>query len=459
MMRQPPGMWLPLRALPLLTLLALMGAAAAVPSPAAPSPGAAAPSNAAPSNAAPSPAPAASPARRPAAAAAFYGGTFARMPSAAQLSALGRALFFETALSASARLACASCHDPAHAFGPPDGRAVVQGGRSGRESGLRAVPSLMYGASVPQFSEHFVDDDGDDSIDQGPTGGRTWDGRAATTHEQARLPLFSDFEMANASAEALAARLRGAPIAGPLRAAFGAATFDDPARLVQAVELALETFQEEPAVFAPYRSKYDAWLRHEVRLSAAEERGLAIFNDPSRGNCARCHPSAMQHGAFPQFTDHGFAALGVPRNAAVPANADPRHVDLGLCGPLRADLAGVRRYCGLFRTPTLRNVAVRNVFFHNGRFHRLDEVLRFYAARDTQPARWYPTGADGIVRVYDDLPAMYRGNLDRAPPFGGRAGDKGAFGESEVRDLLAFLATLTDENFTRALKNPPNPPN
>ncbi len=383
---------------------------------------------------------------------AFYAQSFDTAPAAATLASLGGALFFDPSLSASGRLACASCHDPQHAFGPADARPVQSGGADGRSPGLRAVPSLMYAQNLPPFSEHFVDDDGDDSLDQGPTGGRTWDGRAESAHEQARLPLFSPLEMANESPEALAARVRRSPQAPGLRAAFGDSVLGSPSRLLAAVLLALETFQQEPALFYPYTSKYDAWLRREDDLSAAEQRGLALFNDPLKGNCARCHPSAMKHGAFPQFTDFGYAAIGVPRNAAIPANADPRYFDLGLCGPLRTDLAGNAAYCGLFKTPSLRNVARREVFFHNGRFHDLKEVLRFYALRDARPQEWYPRTPQGTVRRFDDLPAAYQGNVDREAPFG--APRQGRLTEADLEDLLAFLNTLTD-GYTP--KRPPQP--
>jgi cytochrome c peroxidase len=82
-------------------------------------------------------------------------------------------------------------------------------------------------------------------------------------------------------------------------------------------------------------------------------------------------------GALPQFTDFGFNALGVPRNPAIPANTKGDYYDLGLCGPERRDFADHKEYCGLFRTPSLRNVALRRTFFHNGRFHTLREVLEF----------------------------------------------------------------------------------
>src|SRR3546814_7422914 len=62
---------------------------------------------------------------------------------------------------------------------------------------------------------------------------------------------------------------------------------------------------------------------------------------------------------------------GVPRNPEIPANADASYYDLGLCGPMRTDQHDNQNYCGLFKTPSLRNVAERGAFFHNGRFHTL----------------------------------------------------------------------------------------
>lgn len=249
----------------------------------------------------------------------------------------------------------------------------------------RAVPSLTYTQNIPPFTEHFFDPEGDDGIDQGPAGGRTWDGRAQSAHDQARLPLLSSFEMANASPDAVAAHVEHAPYAAEFRATFGEHVFADRALAFKGVLMALETYQQTPAEFYPYSSKYDAYLRGQASLTIQESRGLAAFNDPARGNCARCHPSAVIEGAFPQFTDFGYAAIGAPRNAAIPANADPRFFDLGLCGPLRGDLKDRAEYCGRFRTPSLRNTAIRRVYFHNGVFHRLQDVVRFYAERDPIP--------------------------------------------------------------------------
>src|SRR3984957_11601878 len=105
---------------------------------------------------------------------------------AAQLEVLGRRLFADPSLSASGRMACATCHDPAHAFGSPNALAVQFGGADMKQPGLRAVPSLKYLQVVPQFTEHYFEseDEGDDSIDNGPTGGLTWDGRVDRDRDQ-----------------------------------------------------------------------------------------------------------------------------------------------------------------------------------------------------------------------------------------------------------------------------------
>ena len=376
--------------------------------------------------------------------AGFYANSFDKLPSAAAATAVGRALFFDRSLSASGKVACAGCHDPRRAFGPPNDSPVQLGGRDGRQAGVRAVPSLMYTQNIPPFTEHYFDDEGDDSIDQGAAGGRTWDGRAQSAHDQARLPLFSPFEMANSGADAVVARVERSGYAAQFRDTFGERVFEDRALAFKGVLMALETFQQSSAEFYPYSSKYDAWLRHETSLSDTEQRGLAAFNNPGKGNCARCHPSAMRHGAFPQFTDFGYAAIGAPRNGAIPANADARYHDLGLCGPLRTDLTDRQEYCGLFRTPSLRNVATRRVFFHNGVLHRLEDAVRFYAERDTQPQKWYPAGKNGAAVKFDDLPARYRDNIDRQAPFDRGPGDPPALSEADIRNIVAFLNTLTD---------------
>ena len=373
----------------------------------------------------------------------FYTTRFPKTPSVPALTSLGRALFMDPTLSASGKMACATCHDPAHAFGPSNGNSVQLGGQTMRLAGVRAVPSLRYLQSVPTFTEHFFDSDGNDSEDQGPAGGHNWDGRAASVHEQASLPLLSLFEMANTSEGEVVMRLARGPNATMFQATFGDGVLGDPALAFKGVVLALEVFQQSPPDFYPYDSKYDAYLRGKAHLSAQEERGMTLFNSPAKGNCAACHPSSAKGGAFPNFTDFGFVALGVPRNAAIPSNRRADYHDLGLCGPARTDLADHPEYCGRFRTPTLRNVAARNVFFHNGAFHTLEQTMQFYAQRDSQPGKWYPH-RNGRPDKFNDLPPPLPVNVNVEPPFGASAGAKAALNGAEIRDVIAFLNTLTD---------------
>jgi len=116
-----------------------------------------------------------------------------------------------------------------------------------------------------------------------------------------------------------------------------------------------------------------------------------------------------------------------------------------LCGPVRTDQSRVAGYCGLFKTPSLRNVATRRAFFHNGYFHTLRDALRFYVQRDTDPQKWYPLAADGTIEKFDDLPARDRINVDTVDrPLGQKRGERPVWDERDIDDVIAYLETLTD---------------
>ncbi|KVC54473.1 cytochrome-c peroxidase [Burkholderia ubonensis] len=400
-------------------------------------PGASAPVVSA-AQAAPSSAPAVAPASRPQTRAQVFEGV-------KQMTALGKQLFVDPSLSGSGKLACASCHSAEHAFGPPNALSVQLGGDDMRRPGFRAVPSLKYLRGIPPFSEHFHDspDEGDESVDAGPTGGLTWDGRVDARDAQARIPLTSPFEMSSSPAK-VAKAVRAAPYVDAFRKAFGDKVLADDQATFDAVLRALDAFQQQPALFDPYTSKYDAYLAGKAQLTPAELRGLQLFNDERKGNCASCHLSKRTlEGGPPQFSDFGLIAIGVPRNRALPVNRDPRFYDLGACGPERTDLKGRGEFCGLFRTPSLRNVATRKTFFHNGVYHSLEDVMRFYVERDIHPEKFYPV-VHGKVQRFDDLPKRYWDNINREPPFDRKPGDQPALNEAEIKDVIAFLNTLTD---------------
>lgn len=388
------------------------------------------------------------------------------------MAQLGRDVFFDPRLSSSGRLSCASCHSPAHAYGPPGNGPVVLGGPALTRPGLRAVPSLMYLERQPNFSIG-PDTDENENVNlaqlavQGstavrsqktarttaltannlvPQGGLFWDGRADTFQSQAFFPLLNPLEMDGGSVARVAAKLRASGYAQRFVELFGPAVLRTPRMLVTEALFAVGRYEFEDASFHPYSSKYDAYLEGRARFTPAELRGYQLFDDPKRGDCAACHldrPTA--DGLPPLFTDHQYEALGVPRNPQLAANRDPRYHDMGICGPVRSDLHAETQYCGMFATPTLRNVATRHVFFHNGVYHTLRQVLDFYDFRATEPQKIYPREPDGRLALYDDLPQQYDANVDVTdPPFDRKRGMRPPLSPQDEEDIIAFLKTLTD---------------
>lgn len=333
-----------------------------------------------------------------------------------RLELIGKRLYFDESLSNPAGQSCASCHDPETGFSGNFGsEAGVPFAADGVTLGLRNTPTAAYASFAPAFT---LDTAGSRPVARG---GQFHDGRAASLEEQAGLPLFAMAEMNLASPAQLSERLAVAPYAGLMREEFGDAVFASPGLVLQALGRAIGAF-ERTARFAPFSSRLDHWLAGETTLGALESEGLALFLDPAKGNCAGCHRFDPQARTASQrlFTDFGYYALGVPRNARIPKNADPAFFDLGLCGPLRS--VDDERLCGAFKVPTLRNVARKRAFMHNGVFASLREAVAFHARR-------YEFAAD--------LPAAYRGNVEPVVVPAGLS-------EHEIDAIAAFLATLDD---------------
>jgi cytochrome c peroxidase len=392
-------------------------------------------------------------------------------------AALGENLFFATALSASGRQGCFSCHDPARAFsdpgvvsvGGPD--FVPAGGDVPAEGlpGFRNSPSLMYASYTPAF---HIEADGT------PAGGFFRDGRAASLADQAQKPFVSPFEMANNGPDEVIQRLKAQPdLMQQFTEAYGAAVLDDPKAALQRIGAAIAAFEKEDPRFHPFSSKYDFWFKGKTQMTAQELNGMRLFNDTTRGNCAGCHVDMpLADGTPALFTDFTYDNLGVPRNTEmevnrddtalpyVPANSSDgvhRYYDLGLCGPQREPTPRRDDLCGAFKVPTLRDIALSAPYFHNGRFATLAEVVAFYVRRDTSPEQWYPV-AGGSITKFDDLPQQYGGqfvvdlgaigsdrgyvgNVNTAEvPYNRHLGNAPALADDEIADVVAFLCTLTD---------------
>ena len=416
-------------------------------------------------------------------------------------AALGKLLFFDATLSSSGKQSCGTCHVPSRAFAEDpatdQGLPVPLGGVTMDLPGFRNTPSLMYLSFTPPFSLH---------ADGTASGGFFRDGRASSLAVQAQQPFLSFFEMANADAAEVVHRLEASPELEPYVARFGAASLADPPTALRNIGIAIAAFETEDESFHPFSSKFDAWLAGQATLTAQEARGLALFNNPGKGNCTSCHPSQRQEFSdHALFTDFSYDNVGIPRNWAIPANhaspvspvsgvpltyvpsngnlpADAEYgfYDLGLCGPFsppdsdpnpRSLLSATTSLCGFFKVPTLRNVAVTAPYFHNGVFATLQQVLQWYVTRDinnntgNNPTP-YPVGspdanpyvsvgtfytaADGTPDLYEynDLPVAFDANVNigevpYTPP-AAAGGQAPTLTAAEIADVIAFLCTLTD---------------
>ena len=240
-------------------------------------------------------------------------------PSAARV-ALGKALFFDTRLSGSKDISCATCHRPDRAWG--DGRPTAIG--TGGQVLGRRTPTVLNTA----WAEAFF-----------------WDGRAATLEEQALGPIQAAPEM-NMGLDSLMARLRAVP---GYRALFRNAYGGEPSP--ELVGKAIAAFER---TIVSGTAPFDRWIAGDERaISESAKRGFAVFT--GRGACAQCHSGW-------RLTDDSFHDIGV-------AGADSGRAKV---------LPGIAPMEFAFKTPTLRNVVERAPYMHAGTEETLEAVIELY---------------------------------------------------------------------------------
>lgn len=365
---------------------------------------------------------------------------------------LGRRVFEDKNLSRPEGVSCASCHDPAKAFQGDNSSTVAGVARGSRPDslGTRNTPSIMYATFTPPFAFVEEKDEKTGKIETAPVGGQFLDGRASDLLAQVEGPLLNPVEMNMPSKRAVVEAVRAGAYADLARQVYGDKIFADPDAAFEKLAQAVVAFESTPR-FHPFASKFDDFLRGRTKLTPIEEKGLALFKDPKKGNCIACHVG-KEGSTDPKdwlFTDFTYDAFGAPRNRAIPSNAVAA-ADLGLCkrpglekvAPKGFDIDSV---CGAFKVPTLRNVAITGPYLHNGVFAKLRDVVAFYATRDTNPERWYPKGAKDEIEKFDDLPAQHRANVNvDEVPYDRKLRQKPRLSDKEVDAIVAFLETLTD---------------
>ena len=350
------------------------------------------------------------------------------------LVTLGRLLFFDAGLSEPPGQSCATCHEPGHAFTDPDSKQPTSKGVHRDRFGSRNTPSAMYMAFSPPF--HF------DGKEKHYVGGQFWDGRAATLEEQAKGPFLNLLEMANPDRRSVVDKVRASPrLAARFEALWGPHALDDVDAAYDRIAAAIAAFERSPEL-APFTSKYDAWLAGRATLTAEESRGLRLFEDAKKGNCAACHPSARgPNGEPPLFTDFTYDNLGVPRHPGNPFYALPKqfnpagakHVDLGLGAVVKKPSEN-----GKFKVPTLRNVDLSPPYMHNGYFTSLRAVVAFYNDRDVRPrCKAALSEAEALKARCWPAPEV-AANVNKEEMGRLRLSDR------EIDDIVAFMRTLTD---------------
>ncbi|WP_269593432.1 cytochrome-c peroxidase [Nitrococcus mobilis] len=149
-----------------------------------------------------------------------------------------------------------------------------------------AIATRQPSCTWPTYSPplHYNADD-DTNV-----GGQFWDGRADSLESQAKQPLLNPLEMANPSEAAVIDAVQKGSSAELFKSVFGIDAFANTETAYDNLVHALASF-ERTAGFAPFSSKYDAYLAGKTELTPDELAGLQLFDDPEKGNCAACHSS------------------------------------------------------------------------------------------------------------------------------------------------------------------------
>ena len=285
---------------------------------------------------------------------------------------LGRKLFFDPILSGDGTQACASCHKPSNAFTDTNRFSV----------GIDGIAGIRN--SMPIFNMAWNRDNK-----------FFWDGRAMSIEAQALDPVTNPVEMHNTWENAVGSLQNHSQYPELFNKAFGTTTITK--------ELTAKAIAQFERTLIAANSPFDKYLLGEGTLTQQELNGFQIFMDESRGDCFHCHGNENS----PLWTDNIFHNNGL----------DAIITDKGL-----GNVTGDPNDDGLFKSPSLRNLAYTAPYMHDGRFATLDEVINHYS--------------EGLVysRTIDPLmKAVSRGGVQLS--------------EAEKADLKAFLLTLSDPSF------------
>ena len=302
----------------------------------------------------------------------------------AEMISLGKALFFEKALSGDGSRSCATCHEPAKYFTDQLARNQSMIDHTNLK---RNTPTLFYTAyQSAQF----------------------WDGRDSTLNEQIHDVLTDRNEMGG-SVPAIEQKLSSN---SNDRLAFQKAFRKNGMEVITITEIqsALEAYLES---LAPMNSNFDKYMRGDHQaMSPQQQDGFNLFT--GKAACGTCHFAPVFNGTTPPFYNHSeYEILGVPQSDNF--NEKIPDADAG-----RYNLYPVDMYRGAFKTPTVRNIAQTHPYMHNGSMKTLYQVLDFYNRG----------GGFGLGMPVPDQ-TLPGNNLHLS--------------KKEMNNIIAFLNALTDQ--------------
>jgi len=308
-------------------------------------------------------------------------------PTTPEKVALGKQLFFDPSLSRDATLSCSSCHDIG-ALAGGDGSATSLGIDGQR--GNRNAPTVWNAA----FQDRLF-----------------WDGRAASLEEQAKGPLINPVEMGMPSWQTVEDRVRRKP---EYRAAF-VSVFGDDAVTIDRIAMAIAAY--ERTLITP-DTPYDRFVRGDLSaLTPKQLRGMGLFQSIG---CINCHFG-------PNFSAASVFDTTQPLRP-FPLTPVPYEVRYGLTEDTGAAPAITGR--GVWRVPSLRNVALTGPWLHNGAVTKLEEVVRIMSSAQR--------GYTGHMLRWSDRDQVLYEQTQRK------------LSEHEIEDIVAFLHALSSDALKQA---------
>ena len=294
---------------------------------------------------------------------------------------MGEKLFYDVKLSRSSTISCAKCHQKEKYF--TDGNTKAENFAHG---GIlnRNTPTLYYAAfQASQF----------------------YDSRTTTLEEQINDVMQNDSEFNLADNELIAKISQVKEYKKLSKNAFDNDSLDN-FKIRNAIAAYVRTLM-------PFSSNFDKYMQGDQNaLNNGEINGFNLFM--GKAKCGTCHFAPIFNGTLPPwYTKSESEIIGIPKFSAWKnAIIDD---DRG-----RYEINKLEELKYAFKTPTIRNIDKTGPYMHNGVYKSLEEVLKFYHV-------------GGGVGIGIDLPFQ-------SLPF-----DSLNLSDSEVKDIVAFMKTLTDK--------------